>query len=228
MFKRFKTSRADSAVDSTIAPDANVAAAKTADAKAAAAKTAAAKTADAKAADAKAASTKAAHVPASIALSLEAREQNADSLAAREADVSPVKPHRSKAIREADEQLCSGEEEGAADDDFVEAAPRGAGEGWGRARRQRQRVETRAQLLDRLTNPPLSLHEAGILLGVCPATVRRYCDCGRLPHERTPGGQRRFRLHEVLNLMREMDARRLEKQRSRPPRKARRRVPARK
>ena len=109
-----------------------------------------------------------------------------------------------------------------------EAARRGAGEGWGRARRQRQRIETRAQLLERLTNPPLSLHEAGILLGVCPATVRRYCDAGRLPHVRTPGGQRRFRLHEVLSLMREMETQRKERQRARAPRKVRRHTPARK
>ena len=137
-------------------------------------------------------------------------------------------PHRSM-VGDADDWLAAEKEDvpclGAESD---EAARRGAGEGWGRARRQRQRLETRAQLLERLTNPPLSLHEAGILLGVCPATVRRYCDAGRLPHVRTPGGQRRFRLHEVLSLMREMETQRKERQRVHAPRKARRHTPARK
>lgn len=149
-----------------------------------------------------------------------------------ESNVSPTeKTQRPTSFRGAD-QWTAVEDEGAAFDahgaESEAEARRGADEGWGRARRQRQRIETRAQLLDRLTNPLLSLHEAGILLGVCSATVRRYCDAGRLPHIRTPGGQRRFRLHEVLTLMRETQARRQEKQRSLAPRKARRRTPSRK
>lgn len=137
-------------------------------------------------------------------------------------------PHRNIA-RDADDWLSAEKEDAPClEAESDEAARSGAGEGWGRARRQRQRIETRAQLLERLTNPPLSLHEAGILLGVCPATVRHYCDAGRLPHARTPGGQRRFRLHEVLSLMREMETQRKERQRARTPRKARRHTPARK
>src|SRR5688500_14018370 len=66
------------------------------------------------------------------------------------------------------------------------------------ATRRRIRPETRAQLLERLTNPQISLHEASVILRVCPATVRNYCNSGYLPHARTPGGQRRFRLNEVL------------------------------
>ena len=38
----------------------------------------------------------------------------------------------------------------------------------------------------------LSLHEASQLLGVAPATVRRWGDAGRVPTKRTLGGHRRF------------------------------------
>ncbi len=75
-------------------------------------------------------------------------------------------------------------------------------------RRQRVRPETRAQMLERLMNPLISLHEASVLLKVCPATVRRYTDSGLLPHARTPGGQRRFYLRDVLALYRQMEAKR--------------------
>ena len=66
------------------------------------------------------------------------------------------------------------------------------------AQRQRVRLETRTEMLERLTNPQISLHEAGVILRVCGATVRHYCNAGYLPHLRTPGGQRRFYLREVL------------------------------
>ena len=72
--------------------------------------------------------------------------------------------------------------------------------------RVRQRPETRMQMLERLTNPTISLYEASVLLDVCSATVRRYTNSGVLPHVRTEGGQRRFRLYDVLVLMREMEA----------------------
>jgi excisionase family DNA binding protein len=74
--------------------------------------------------------------------------------------------------------------------------------------RQRLRPENRAQMLERLTNPLISLHEASVLLGVCPATVRRYTVSGVLPHVRTTGGQRRFRLRDVLALERDRKAKR--------------------
>lgn len=83
-----------------------------------------------------------------------------------------------------------------------QSSTRNAGE---RAQRVRLRPETRAQMLARLTNPMISLHEASVILGVCSATVRRYCDLGTLPHLRTPGGQRRFRLREVLALARTLE-----------------------
>jgi excisionase family DNA binding protein len=77
-----------------------------------------------------------------------------------------------------------------------------------RQTRQRHRPETRAQMLERLSNPLISLHEAGVLLRVCAATVRRLSNDGELPHERTEGGQRRFRLREVLRVLAEREARR--------------------
>lgn len=77
--------------------------------------------------------------------------------------------------------------------------------------RIRHRPETRAQLLERLTNPLISLHEASVLLRVCSATVRHYSDSGALPHVRTVGGQRRFYLRDVLALLRQQEARRQKK-----------------
>ena len=63
--------------------------------------------------------------------------------------------------------------------------------------RVRLKPESRQELLERLRNPQLSLHEVSILLRVCRATVRRYADSGHLPCSRTPGGQRRFFLKDV-------------------------------
>lgn len=74
-----------------------------------------------------------------------------------------------------------------------------------RQTRRRKRPETRAQLLERLVNPQISLHEASVLLNVCPATVRGYTRSGRLPDIRTPGGQRRFRFRDIMLLARELD-----------------------
>lgn len=76
-----------------------------------------------------------------------------------------------------------------------------------KATRQRVRPETRAQMLERLTNPLVTLHEASVLLRVCTATVRRYSNSGQLPHLRTEGGQRRFYLKDVLNLLKEIEGR---------------------
>ena len=72
--------------------------------------------------------------------------------------------------------------------------------------RQRIRPETRTRMLERLTNPQISLHEASVILRVCSATVRHYSDAGFLPHTRTPGGQRRFFLRDVLAFLREREA----------------------
>ncbi len=58
--------------------------------------------------------------------------------------------------------------------------------------------ETRNQLVARLLDPEISLEEAARVLNVCPTTVRRYTNKGALPHHRTGGNQRRFRLSDVL------------------------------
>lgn len=61
--------------------------------------------------------------------------------------------------------------------------------------------ESREQLVKRLLDPELSLEETSRLLGVCPATVRRYTNRGWLHHHRTSGGQRRFRLSNVVKFV---------------------------
>ena len=57
--------------------------------------------------------------------------------------------------------------------------------------------ESRQELIKRILDPQLTLEETSRLLGVCPATVRRYTNRGWLKHHRTDGGQRRFRLSDV-------------------------------
>ena len=64
-----------------------------------------------------------------------------------------------------------------------------------------RRSLSRAVLLARLLNPELTLRETALLLNVCPTTVRRYTNSGRLPHYRTQGNQRRFRLSDILEFM---------------------------
>lgn len=63
--------------------------------------------------------------------------------------------------------------------------------------------ESRQDLIRRLLDPELSLEETSRLLGVCPATVRRYTNRGWLKHHRTNGGQRRFRLGDVVRFVEE-------------------------
>jgi excisionase family DNA binding protein len=61
--------------------------------------------------------------------------------------------------------------------------------------------ETRNVLIKRLLDPELSLEETSRLLGVCPATVRRYTNRKWLTHHRTTGGQRRFRLSDIVKFV---------------------------
>lgn len=63
--------------------------------------------------------------------------------------------------------------------------------------------ESRNELIQRLLNPELTLEEVSRLLGVCPATVRRYTNRGWLKHHRTKGRQRRFRLAGVVQFVEE-------------------------
>ncbi|MBD3176602.1 MAG: helix-turn-helix domain-containing protein [Armatimonadia bacterium] len=74
-----------------------------------------------------------------------------------------------------------------------------------RKKRSKATEETREELLDRLLDPELTLAETAKLLEVCPATVRRYADKGVLPHHRTPGNQRRFKLRDVLDYLERQD-----------------------
>ncbi|HEY6102313.1 MAG TPA: helix-turn-helix domain-containing protein [bacterium] len=61
-------------------------------------------------------------------------------------------------------------------------------------------TETREEIIQRLLDPELSMHEAAALLNVSKATLRRYTDSGKLACFRTAGGQRRFKLSAVLAL----------------------------
>lgn len=61
--------------------------------------------------------------------------------------------------------------------------------------------ESRQDLVRRLLDPQLNLEEASRLLGVCPATVRRYTNRGWLTCHRTEGGQRRFRLSDIVKFV---------------------------
>lgn len=61
--------------------------------------------------------------------------------------------------------------------------------------------EPREELIRRLLDPELTLEEVSRLLGVCPATVRRYTNRGWIEHHRTQGGQRRFRLSSVVRFV---------------------------
>lgn len=63
--------------------------------------------------------------------------------------------------------------------------------------------ESREELIARLTDPVLSLEEVARLLGVCPATVRRYTNRGWLRCFRTEGNQRRFRLSDIVAFLEE-------------------------
>jgi hypothetical protein len=63
--------------------------------------------------------------------------------------------------------------------------------------------ESRQELIKRLLDPELSLEETSRLLGVCPATVRRYTNRTWLAHHRTVGGQRRFRLSNIVKFVAE-------------------------
>jgi len=59
-------------------------------------------------------------------------------------------------------------------------------------------TETREEIVRRLLDPELTLHEAAAVLNLSKATVRRYTDQGKLVCLRTSGGQRRFRLSALL------------------------------
>lgn len=63
---------------------------------------------------------------------------------------------------------------------------------------RRPLTETREEIIQRLLDPEVTLHEASAILNLSKATLRRYTDQGKLPCIRTAGGQRRFRLSDLL------------------------------
>lgn len=81
----------------------------------------------------------------------------------------------------------------------------------------RGRDESREELIARLTDPVLTLEETARLLGVCPATVRRYTDRGWLRCFRTEGNQRRFKLSDIVAFLEEQAMRQPRGNRSHPP-----------
>ncbi|WP_157947680.1 MerR family transcriptional regulator [Abditibacterium utsteinense] len=122
---------------------------------------------------------------------------NSRQLAARRGAVKTAKPAENDAQKSA----------GDSDAPPIKARKSSAPEGDAK-KRVRLKPETREQLLERLRNPPLSLHETSILLRVSRATVRRYADAGRLPCLRTPGGQRRFALRDIETFYRQLKTKR--------------------
>jgi hypothetical protein len=61
--------------------------------------------------------------------------------------------------------------------------------------------ESREELIRRMLDPELNLEDTARLLGVCPATVRRYTNRGWLKHHRTNGNQRRFTLSGIVEFV---------------------------
>ena len=146
-------------------------------------------------------SSTAALSPASSAPSRRAPEARPDARLApapknRPPDKTPVAPRSMPTTREAVIERKPRRERDSGGD---EGAPK---------KRVRLKPETPEQLLERLRNPQLSLHEASILLRVSRATVRRYADSGRLGCQRTPGGQRRFFLRDIENFYRQLKLKR--------------------
>ncbi len=66
---------------------------------------------------------------------------------------------------------------------------------------RRPLTESRDEIIRRLMDPVLTLHEAAAILNLSKATVRRYTEQGKLACQRTAGGQRRFRLSDVMALL---------------------------
>lgn len=117
------------------------------------------------------------------------------SAAQRSAPVAAAAPHNASNAPQSKNAPAANKENGKRGG----AAPK---------KRVRLKPETPEQLIERLRNPQLSLHEASILLRVSRATVRRYADSGRLNCQRTPGGQRRFFLRDIENFYRQLKLKR--------------------
>ena len=66
---------------------------------------------------------------------------------------------------------------------------------------RRPLTETREEIIRRLLDPELTLHEAAALLNLSKATIRRYTTVGKLQCFRTAGGQRRFKLSDLVTFL---------------------------
>jgi excisionase family DNA binding protein len=69
----------------------------------------------------------------------------------------------------------------------------------------------REELIESLLDPLITLEDAATILNVCKTTVRRYTNKGVLDCIRTPGGQRRFKLSQVLDFMARQEQRKVRK-----------------
>ncbi|MCH7493736.1 helix-turn-helix domain-containing protein [bacterium] len=63
------------------------------------------------------------------------------------------------------------------------------------------RLQSRRKLIVKLLNPLLTMHDASLLLDLSQTTIRRATENGSLKNQRTAGGQRRFRLLDLLEYM---------------------------
>lgn len=102
-------------------------------------------------------------------------------------------PHEEQADGDENGVRAESEGEAVASGDGATDPPRPARKGRGP-----RREETREELIARLIDPTISLEETARILEVCPTTVRRYTNKGILPHYRSAGNQRRFKLSTVL------------------------------
>jgi excisionase family DNA binding protein len=69
----------------------------------------------------------------------------------------------------------------------------------------------REELIESLLDPLITLEDASTILNVCKTTVRRYTNKGVLECIRTPGGQRRFKLSQVLDFMARQEQKKVRK-----------------
>lgn len=69
----------------------------------------------------------------------------------------------------------------------------------------------REELIESLLDPLITLDDAATILNVCKTTVRRYTNKGVLDCIRTPGGQRRFKLSQVLDFMARQEQKKVRK-----------------
>lgn len=60
----------------------------------------------------------------------------------------------------------------------------------------------REELIARLQDPILTIDEAALLLNTDQKTIRRYSNSGALEHVKAYGGQRKYRLSQLISLAR--------------------------